>query len=36
MWNVTKVTHKLRRNEYKQQFVLGRDGTDPVEPVVLP
>ncbi|MGK6355782.1 hypothetical protein ACMGDH_11235 [Sphingomonas sp. DT-207] len=36
MWNVTQVTHKLRRNEYKQQFVLGRDGIDPIEPVVLP
>ncbi|MGK6319605.1 hypothetical protein [Sphingomonas sp. DT-204] len=36
MWSVEKVTHKLRRNEYKQQFVLGRDGIDPVEPVVLP
>lgn len=36
MWSVEKVTHKLRRNEYKQQFALSRDGTDPVEPVVLP
>lgn len=36
MWSVEKVTHKLRRNEYKQQIVLSRDGTDPLEPVVLP
>jgi hypothetical protein len=36
MWSVEKVTHKLRRNEYKQQFALSRDGTDPVEPAVLP
>jgi hypothetical protein len=36
MWSVEKVTHKLRRNEYKQQFVLSRDGTEPLEPVVLP
>jgi hypothetical protein len=36
MWSVEKVTHKLRRNEYKQQFVLGRDGTGPIAPVVLP
>jgi len=36
MWSVDKVTHKLRRNEYKQQFVLSRDGTEPLEPLVLP
>jgi hypothetical protein len=36
MWSVEKVTHKLRRGEYQQQFVLGRDGTDPLEPLVRP
>lgn len=36
IWSVEKVTHKLRRNEYKQQFVLGRDGTEPLEPLVPP
>ncbi|HXC55128.1 MAG TPA: hypothetical protein VNU97_07530 [Rhizomicrobium sp.] len=36
MWSVEKVTHKLKRNEYKQLFVLNRDGTEPLEPVVVP
>ena len=36
MWSVEKVTHKLRRNAYKQHFVLGRDGVDPLEPLVPP
>jgi hypothetical protein len=36
MWSVEKVTHKLKRNEYKQQFVLNRDGTEPLEPLVVP
>lgn len=36
MWSVEKVTHKLKRNEFKQQFVLNRDGTEPLEPLVVP
>lgn len=35
-WSVEKVTHRLKRNEYKQQFVLARDGVDPILPVVVP
>ncbi len=36
LWSVEKVTHSLKRNQYKQKFVLGRDGTYPLEPVVVP
>jgi hypothetical protein len=36
MWFVEKVTHRLRGNEYKQQFVLNRDGIGPLEPAVVP
>jgi hypothetical protein len=36
LWSVEQVTHSLKRNQYKQKFVLGRDGTFPLEPVVVP
>jgi hypothetical protein len=36
LWSVEQVTHHLKRNEYSQKFSLGRDGTYPLEPVVVP
>jgi hypothetical protein len=36
LWSVERVTHRLKRNEYSQGFLLGRDGTYPLEPVVVP
>jgi hypothetical protein len=35
-WSVEKVSHHLRRREYKQNFVLARDGVLPLAPVVVP
>ncbi|MCS6825339.1 MAG: hypothetical protein NZ553_01865, partial [Caldilinea sp.] len=33
---VKRVTHKLSRGEYKQQFTLARDGVGALTPVVPP
>jgi hypothetical protein len=35
-WSVEQVHHKLKRNEYRQEFKLSRDGTEPLLPVVVP
>jgi hypothetical protein len=35
-WSVQEVHHKLKRNEYRQEFKLARDGTEPLLPVVVP
>lgn len=36
LWSVEKVTHKLRRNSFRQEFALARDGTVATTPVVTP
>lgn len=35
-WSVEKVSHHLRPGQYKQSFVLARDGVMPLAPVVVP
>ena len=35
-WSIAEVHHKLKRNEYRQEFKLERDGTEPLLPVVVP
>ena len=35
-WYVNRVTHRIKRGEYKQSFSLSRDGVGSLTPVVLP
>ena len=36
MYYVKRVTHRLRKGEYKQSFTLTRDGLGAITPVVIP
>lgn len=35
-WYVKRVTHKIKKGEYKQSFTLSREGTGSLTPLVIP
>ena len=35
-WYVKRVTHKIKKGEYKQSFTLSREGMGSLTPLVIP